>query len=136
MWLLLNNVITAHARPFSQTINRLRVKTLFRGIGTLVNLFPGSASCFRQITSMSISIDVARSFSRTGGTLFIIKSPIGLSIRDFSLYPAEEEFIVSGFDSFVVTGVVNTDSNHRIFLSYDIETHTETEDIIPYYSIL
>lgn len=126
MWLLLNKAIMSYERNYMQTTDRLRVKTVYRGISTLVDLAPGCEFCFRQITSTSLSADVAYSFSNKGGTLFIIKLLIGLPIKDFSLYPVEEELIVSGFNRYIVTRVVDKHSCRKIYLTFDPDSNCES----------
>lgn len=71
---------------------------VFRGSRTKFHYSGTGNVRFGQFTSSSLSRDKAISFIKGEGTLFVITTCFGVYIKEFSLYPDEEEVLLPGYE--------------------------------------
>ncbi|XP_066059254.1 erythroblast NAD(P)(+)--arginine ADP-ribosyltransferase-like [Chamaea fasciata] len=90
-------------------------RRVFRGVHDIrFKAQPGQRVRFGQFTSTSLSSKTAQSFGR--GTIFQVHTCYGVDIREFSMYPMEEEVLIPPFETFEVTQVTWDGCNPWILL--------------------
>uniref|UniRef100_A0A8C0WXW9 NAD(P)(+)--arginine ADP-ribosyltransferase n=1 Tax=Castor canadensis TaxID=51338 RepID=A0A8C0WXW9_CASCN len=93
--------------------------TVYRGSKTKFSYSRTGRVRFGQFTSSSLNRNVAVSsqFFSYDGTLFVIKTCLGVNIREFSLYPLEEEVLIPGYEVYHKVTVTETSKKYNeIFL--------------------
>nr|XP_034342426.1 T-cell ecto-ADP-ribosyltransferase 1-like isoform X2 [Arvicanthis niloticus] len=102
-----------------QLLSNQGCRSVYRGSKTKF-YYTGTGSVrFGQFTSSSLSMSVALDpeFFSPQGTLFIIKTCLGVYIRTFSYYPNEEEVLIPGYE--VYDKVTTENINGYIEISLD-----------------
>ncbi|XP_032748978.1 T-cell ecto-ADP-ribosyltransferase 2 [Rattus rattus] len=89
--------------------------SVYRGTKTRFHYTGAGSVRFGQFTSSSLSKAVAQSpeFFSDHGTLFIIKTCLGVNIKQFSFRPDQEEVLIPGYE---VYQKVRTQGYNEIFL--------------------
>lgn len=88
---------------------------VFRGSHTKF-YYKGTGSVrFGQFTSSSLNRNVAVSpvFLKDDGTLFVIRTCLGVYIKAFSLFPYEEEVLIPGYEVYQKVTVKQTGKNYN-----------------------
>lgn len=82
-----------------QLLNNNNCYTVYRGIKKHFNYSGKGPVRFGQFTSASLEDRVALgSFGGASGTMFTIKTCLGVHIAEFSYYPLEEEVLIPGYE--------------------------------------
>ncbi|NXX28121.1 NRT2 ribosyltransferase, partial [Nicator chloris] len=88
---------------------------VFRGISdVLFQVQPGQSVRFGQFTSTSLSQEIAPKFGRD--TIFQVITCHGVDIRQFSMYPIEDEVLIPPFEIFEVIHVFSKRGRTLIWL--------------------
>ncbi|XP_045149164.1 T-cell ecto-ADP-ribosyltransferase 2-like [Echinops telfairi] len=91
--------------------------TVYRGSKTKFYYSGKGNVRFGQFTSSSLSNAVALHFSSETGTIFTIKTCLGVSIAKFSFVPHEQEVLIPGYEVYQKVTVEDTDKGgNRIHL--------------------
>nr|XP_034340210.1 T-cell ecto-ADP-ribosyltransferase 2-like [Arvicanthis niloticus] len=83
-----------------QLLNNQGCHSVFRGSKTEFHYTGKGSVRFGQFSSSSLSKSVAlsTSFFSVPGTLFIIRTCLGVNIKEFSSFPREEEVLIPGYE--------------------------------------
>uniref|UniRef100_A0A8D2D3A4 NAD(P)(+)--arginine ADP-ribosyltransferase n=1 Tax=Sciurus vulgaris TaxID=55149 RepID=A0A8D2D3A4_SCIVU len=98
-----------------QLLRTYQCDYVFRGSHTKF-YYNGTGSVrFGQFTSSSVYRDVAVSpaFISKGGTLFVIRTCVGVNIEEFSQYPHEKEVLIPGYEVYKKVTVKQTHENYN-----------------------
>ncbi|XP_059725029.1 NAD(P)(+)--arginine ADP-ribosyltransferase 2-like [Haemorhous mexicanus] len=88
---------------------------VFRGVhGVRFKAQRGQSVRFGQFASTSLRKDIAQQFGKD--TIFEVRTCHGVSIRQFSMYPWEEEVLIPPFETFEVTKVTRNGKSTWISL--------------------
>lgn len=92
--------------------------SVYRGTKTRFHYTGAGSVRFGQFTSSSLSKAVAQSpeFFSDHGTLFIIKTCLGVYIKEFSLFPHEKEVLIPGYEVYQKARTQNATRYNEIFL--------------------
>ncbi|XP_015332959.1 T-cell ecto-ADP-ribosyltransferase 1-like [Marmota marmota marmota] len=98
-----------------QLLRTSQCNQVFRGSHTKFYYSGAGSVRFGQFTSSSLNRNVAVSprFLGADGTLFIIRTCLGVNIKAFSLYPQEEEVLIPGYEVYQKVTVKQTGKNHN-----------------------
>ncbi|XP_028617164.1 T-cell ecto-ADP-ribosyltransferase 1-like, partial [Grammomys surdaster] len=102
-----------------QLLSNQGCRSVFRGSKTKFHYTGTGSVRFGQFSSSSLSKSVALSpaFFNGNGTLFIIKTCLGVYIKNFSHYPKNEEVLIPGYE--VYRQVTTENVNGYIQISLD-----------------
>ncbi|XP_052012895.1 T-cell ecto-ADP-ribosyltransferase 2-like isoform X16 [Apodemus sylvaticus] len=91
---------------------------VYRGSKTKFHYTGTGSVRFGQFSSSSLtkSVAVSPSFFSDHGTLFIIRTCLGVNIKDFSSFPREEEVLIPGYEVYHKVTIQNEKSYSQIFL--------------------
>ncbi|KAM5185830.1 LOW QUALITY PROTEIN: T-cell ecto-ADP-ribosyltransferase 2-like [Callospermophilus lateralis] len=97
-----------------QLLRTSQCDQVFRGSHTKF-YYSRAGSVFGQFTSSSLNKNVAVSpgFLGADGTLFVIRTCLGVNIKEFSFYSQEEEVLIPGYEVYQKVTVKQTGKNHN-----------------------
>ncbi|XP_031240252.1 T-cell ecto-ADP-ribosyltransferase 2-like [Mastomys coucha] len=101
-----------------QVLNNQDCHSVYRGSKTKFH-YPGMGSVrFGQFSSSSLTKSVALSpeFFSDHGTLFIIRTCLGVNIKEFSSFPREEEVLIPGYEVYHKVRTQSEKGYNQIFL--------------------
>lgn len=81
-----------------QYLNSGKCFTVYRGTKNAFWYSGSGRTRFGQFTSSSLSRPQANNFRGNSGTLFTIKTCLGVHIQDFSKFPEEQEVLIPGYE--------------------------------------
>lgn len=88
--------------------------TVYRGCKTTFSYSGGNVR-FGQFASSSTSKSEAEQFTQNKGTLFTIKTCLGVDIQAFSMYPEEKEVLIPGYEVYQKVTRQNSDKPYNEF---------------------
>ncbi|KAM9658971.1 LOW QUALITY PROTEIN: T-cell ecto-ADP-ribosyltransferase 1-like [Trichechus inunguis] len=92
-----------------QLLNSGKCYTVYRGCKTTFYYSGRGNVPFGQFTSSSLSNSIAISLPFFNGTLFVIRTCLGVNITAFSYYPNENEVLIPGYEVYQKV-IVETDN--------------------------
>lgn len=101
-----------------QLLSNGNCQSVYRGTKTRFHYTGAGSVRFGQFTSSSLSKTVALSsaFFSDNGTLFIIKTCLGVYIKEFSSFRYEEEVLIPGYEVYQKARTQNATRYNEIFL--------------------
>ncbi|XP_028617163.1 T-cell ecto-ADP-ribosyltransferase 2-like, partial [Grammomys surdaster] len=101
-----------------QLLGNQGCRSVFRGSKTMFHYTGKGSVRFGQFSSSSLSKSVALSpsFFNVHGTLFIIKTCLGVNIKEFSSFPREEEVLIPGYEVYDKVTTQHEKGYNQIFL--------------------
>ncbi|XP_053526705.1 T-cell ecto-ADP-ribosyltransferase 2-like [Artibeus jamaicensis] len=96
-----------------QLLRTNECRTVYRGI-TIKCQHSGGKVRFGQFASSSKDINVAKRYIKNGtGTLFTIKTCLGVPIKSFAFNPNEDEVLIPGYEVFRQVTVKNINTSYN-----------------------
>ncbi|XP_066109825.1 T-cell ecto-ADP-ribosyltransferase 2-like isoform X1 [Saccopteryx bilineata] len=95
-----------------QLLKKRKCYTVYRGCKTKFGYSGKGKVRFGQFTSTSLSKSVADKYVEIGGTLFIIKTCLGVHIQAFS-YEDEDEVLIPGYEMYGDVAINDANKTYR-----------------------
>ncbi|KAM5223636.1 T-cell ecto-ADP-ribosyltransferase 2-like isoform 1-T1 [Hipposideros larvatus] len=99
-----------------QLLSTGKCYTVYRGCDTKLHDNGKGKVRFGQIASSSLAMSVPLRFLGENGTLFIIKTCMGVNIQEFTIHPAEEEVLIPGYEVYQEVTMQNSDKKYNEIL--------------------